>query len=157
MSLEPTEEQSRNGAAWKPPADLGECVAALVNVVAKGMAKLAAPHELTPLELALLRVFLRQEEWTTTQLAQVLPVKISRISRIVAKLVDRGLMSRRGLRNDRRVVMLSLTEEGKTLTRELHRRVQAYDARLSEGVTEHEMAALASATSKVMANYATLH
>ena len=88
---------------------------------------------------------------------QVLPVKISRISRIVAKLVDRGLMSRRGLRNDRRVVMLSLTEEGKTLTRELHRRVQAYDARLSEGVTEHEMAALASATSKVMANYATLH
>ena len=32
--------------------------------------------------------------------------------------------------------MLSLTEEGKALTLELHRRVQAYEARLCEGVSE---------------------
>ena len=92
MSLERNQEQYRNGAAWKSAVDLGECVAGLVNVVAKGMADLVTPHELVPLEFALLRVFLRQEEWTTTQLAQVLPVKISRISRIVSKLADRGLL-----------------------------------------------------------------
>ena len=139
-----------------PPTDLGDCVAGLVNVVAKGMANLAGPHDLIPLEFALLRAFLRQEEWTTTQLAQVLPVRPSRISRVVSKLVDRGLMRRRRPRHDRRVVILTLTEEGKALTLELHRRVQAYDAELSEGVTEQEMAALASATSKIMANYAAL-
>ena len=63
---------------------------------------------------------------------------------------------RRRLRNDRRVVMLASTEEGKALTLELHRRVQAYDTELSEGVTEQEMAALASATSKILANYTAL-
>ena len=39
---------------------------------------------------------------------------------------------------------------------ELHRRVQAYDARLCEGASEAEMAAFVSVTSKVMANYATV-
>lgn len=128
-------------------------MAALVNVVAKGMADLVAPHMLIPLEFALLRLFLAQEEWTTTELAQALPVTASRISRIVTKLVNRGLVRRRRLHDDRRVVMLSLTEEGRTLTLELHRRVQAHDARLSEGVSEEELAALASATSKIVANF----
>ena len=51
---------------------------------------------------------------------------------------------------------LALTEEGKALMLELHRRVQAYDARLCEGASEAEMAAFVSVTSKVMANYATV-
>ena len=131
-------------------------MAHLVNSVAKGMAELVAPHDLIPLEFALLRVFLGEEERTTTQLAQMLPVKMSRISAVVTKMVGRGLMRRRRLSNDRRVVMLSLTEEGKALTLELHRRVQAYEARLCEGVSEEEMAAFASVTSRVMANYAAL-
>ena len=156
MSLETIQQKPHGGSAWTPPTGLGECVVGLVNVVAKGIANLAAPHDLIPLEFALLRAFLRQEEWTATQLAQVLPVRPSRISRVVTKLVDRGLMSRRRLRNDRRVVILTLTEEGKAITRELHRRAQAYDAELSEGVTEQEMAALASATSKILANYTAL-
>ena len=52
--------------------------------------------------------------------------------------------------------MLSLTEEGKTMTLKFHRRVQAYDARLREGVGEEEMAVFASVTSRVMANYTAL-
>ena len=81
---------------------------------------------------------------------------MSRISVVVTKMVGRGLMRRRRLRNDRRIVMLSLTEEGKALTLKLQRRVQAYDARLSEGVSEEEMAVFASVTSKVMTNYTAL-
>ncbi len=153
MSLETIQQKPQVNPDRTPPTGLGECVVGLVNVVAKGIANLAAPHDLIPLEFALLRAFLRQEEWTASQLAKVLPVRPSRISRVVSKLVDRGLMSRRRPRRDRRVVILTLTEEGKALTRELNRRVQAYDAELSEGVTEHEMAALASATSKILANY----
>ena len=139
-----------------PSTDLGACVDGLVNTVVKGMEAEVATHGLTPLQFALLRVFLQEEEWTATQLAQVLPVHVSRISRVVNKLVDRGLLSRRRPRSDRRLVALALTEEGKALTLELHRRVQAYDAELSEGVTEQEMAAQASATSRIMPNYAAL-
>ena len=57
-----------------------------------------------------------------------------------------------GLLSDRRVVVLTLTEAGMALTQD----VQAYDARLSEGVGEEEMAVFASVTSKVMANYTAL-
>ena len=39
---------------------------------------------------------------------------------------------------------------------ELHRSVQAYDARLSEGISEEELAVFASVLSKVMANYTAL-
>ena len=95
------------------------------------------------------------EEWTTTQLAKALPVTLSLVSRVVTKMVGMGLMRRRR-RSDRRVVMLALTEEGKALTLELHRSVQAYDAMLSEGVSEEEMAVFASVLSKVMANYTAL-
>ena len=156
MSLDPTRQRTQGGQAWTPSNGLGTCVAGLVNAVAKGMAELVAPHGLIPLEFALLRVLLEKEECTTTQLAQVLPVKAPRISHVVTKLVDRGLMSRRRLRNDRRVVMLALTEEGRALTLELHRRLQAHDARLTVGVREEEMAAFASTTSKIMANHAVL-
>ena len=133
--VEPTEEQPQGGPApTPPPLDLGECVTGLANAVARGMEEQVAPYNLIPLEFAILRVFLGREEWTTTQLAKALPVTLSRISRIVTKLVDRGLLRRRRLRSDRRVVALALTEEGKALTLELHRSVQAYDARLSVGV-----------------------
>ena len=56
----------------------------------------------------------------------------------------------------RRIVILALAEEGKALTLELHRSVQAYDARLSKGVSEEQLAVFASVLSKVMANYTAL-
>ena len=155
--VEPTEEQPQGGPApTPPPLDLGECVTGLANAVARGMEEQVAPNGLIPLDFALLRLFLEREEWTTTQLAEALPVNVSRVSRVVTKMVGMGLMRRRRLRSDRRVVALALTEEGKALALELHRRVQAYDARFSEGVSEEELAVFASVLSKVMANYTAL-
>ena len=152
---QPQWSQGRRPAAGASP-DLGACVCGLVNTVAKGMEAEVAPHGLTSLQFALLRVFLQEEEWTATQLAQVLPVHVSRISRVVNKLVDRGLMSRRRPRSDRRIVLLSLTDEGTALTSDLDRRVRAFVAQLAEGVSEEEMATFASVTSTVMANHSAL-
>ena len=120
------------------------------------MAQIVSAHGLTHIDFALLRLFLGVEEWTTTQLAQKLPIALSGISRSVTKLVDMGLVRRRRLRSDRRVVILTLTEEGLKLTEDLHVRVQAFDSRLCEGVSEEAMAAFASVTSKVVANYSEL-
>ena len=124
-------------------------MAGLVNVAARGMAEQVVPHNLLPLEFALLRIFLDREECTTTQLAGMLPVTVSRTSRTVTKLVDRGLLRHRRVRNDRRVVMLALTLE-------LHRRVREFDARLTSSPSEEAIAAFASATHKIIANYAAL-
>ena len=146
-------ESEREPQAGIQPIDLGTCAVNLENASAKWVADVVAPYDLVFLDFALLKRFLRQEEWTSTQLAQILPVDASRISRLVTKLVDRGLLRRRRLRSDRRVVKLTLTEQGKALTRDLHRRVQAYEARVTEGISDEEMAAFLSTAYKILANY----
>ncbi len=153
MSLDPTQQQSPGGPSNTALADLASCVTGLTNTLAKGMAGQMTAYGLVPMEFALLRLFLARDEWTTTELAQELPVKVSRISHIVTKMVNSGLMRRRRLSDDRRVVKLALTDQGKELAFDIHRRVQAYIERLSEGVSEEEMAAFISTTSKVMASY----
>ena len=153
MDADPTLKPSFETRGWTPPSDLGACVAGLVNAVARGMAQIVAAHGLTHIDFALLRLFLSVDEWTTMQMAETLPLAPSTISRSVTKLVDKGLVRRRRLRYDRRVVMLTLTEEGLGLTQELHQRVQAYDSTLCEGISEEEMAVFAAVSAKVMANY----
>ena len=146
----------QHGEARMPSIGLGEYVAGHLGDIGKSVAELAASYGLMPLDFALLRLFLEREEWTTTELAEALTVNVSRVSRVVAKMAGMGLMRRRRRRSDRRVVMLASTEDGKALTLEHHRRVQAYDAMLSEGVSEEEMAVFASVLAKVMANYTAL-
>ena len=85
---------------------------------------------------------------------QALPLAPSSISRTVTKLVDKGLIQRRRLLSDRRVVILTLTQEGMALTQDLHRRVQAYEAELCGSVSDEEMGVFTSVTSTIMANYA---
>ena len=63
---------------------------------------------------------------------------------------------RRRLLSDRRVVILTLTEEGTELAQDLQGRVHAYDASLCEGVSEEQMAAFVGVSAKVMANHAAL-
>ena len=156
MDANPPLNPSTETRNWTPPYDLGTCVAALVNAVARGMAQIVADHGLTHIDFALLRLFLGADEWTTTQLADTLPLAPSGISRSVTKLVDMGLIQRRRLLSDRRVVILTLTEEGLQLTQGLHVRVQAFDSNLCEGVSEEDMAAFVSVTSRVVENYAAL-
>ena len=152
-----TEEhrQPRRRSGWAP-ADLGSYVGGLANAVYKGMAEEVAPYDLTPLEFSLLKICMEEGERTATQLAEVLPTDASRISRMVTKLVNLGLLRRRRLANDRRVVKLRITEKGRELTSEAWERVQGYDAKLTEGVNDEEMDIFISICFKILANYATM-
>ena len=88
---------------------------ALVNVVAGGLDRETDVCDLTPMEIAVVRLFLIDLQWTVTELAQMLSVDASSISRAVNKLVERGVLSRRRPREDWRLVLLKLTEEGVAL------------------------------------------
>ncbi len=136
-------------------AALERCVADLVNAVDKGVADEVSPYNLIPSEFNLLRVCAEGPR-AAMQLADVLPVDASRISRMVTRLVNLGLLRRQRLRSDRRVVLLHLTDKGRDLTSDVSERVQTHVARLLHGVSEREMRAFESVTSKIVANYATL-
>ena len=139
-----------------PLHSLGQCAAALLNAVAKGVNRELASHGLTSMEFAVVRLFLIDKEWTATELAQVLPVEVSAISRMVSKLVDRGLLSRRRPRSDRRVVLLRLTDRGREVGLELHDSVHAYEDKLINGIEHSELDTFHSVISKIMANSSTI-
>ena len=157
MDLDPdTTGRQDDPLGWQP-ADLGWCVAGLVNALAKGTVDLMAPHGLIPMEFAILRLFLVSEQWTVTQLAKALPVKISRISRVAAKLVAMGPMNRRRLPADHRVVLLTLTGKGRALTLYIKKTMHDYQAVISQGVSETETAAFAAVAARIRGNYAALN
>ena len=135
-----------------PPANLGVVIADLFNVLDKATAKEAATYRLSSMEYNLLWYCL-DEECTATQLAQVLPVDGSRISRMVAILVDRGLLRRRRLRDDRRVVMLSLTEEGTEFVLQIWQNMQCYYSKLTEDTSEEEIRVFTSVVSRIVTNH----
>ena len=150
-------QSSTGGQMERQPVELGACVAGLVNAVDKGMADEVAPYDLSTLEFSLLRFCMEQVECTATQMGEVLPSDAPRISRMVSRLVDMGLLSRRRLRSDRRVIKLRLTEQGSELTSQLVSRVRAYEAMLTESISEKELRAFASIASKIVANHASLN
>ena len=138
-----------------PSANLGVFIEDLFNALDKAMAREVAPHGITGLEYSLLWHCLEGER-TATQLAQVLPVDGSRISRVVTGLVDRGFLRRRRLRSDRRIVMLRLTEEGMELTSGISENMKSHYAMLTEGIGDEEMRVFASVTSRIVANHAAM-
>lgn len=145
--------RSQRSRADRPLHNFGQYATALLNVVAKGVDAETKAHNLKPLDFALLRLFLTDDEWTPTELARVLPVEVSAISRLVTKLVDRGLLYRRRPRTDRRIVLLKLTEEGTALALEMHRRVQAYEESLVQDIPEDEIENFLSTIRKILDNY----
>ena len=125
---------------------------ALVKSVTKDVYSEAAASNLTPTEFAAIRLFLGDLEWTATELAQMLSVDTSAVSRAVSNLVDMGVLCRRRLSKDRRKVLLKLTEEGVALGLELHARAHSYENRLTCGISDEELETFLGTIQKIVAN-----
>ena len=147
---------TRQGPQDNEERDLGQYVADLAMAVEKGTTDEVAPYDLSPLEFGLLRACMVMGECTATQLADVLPTDQSRISRIVNRLVEMGMLRRRRLTDDRRVVMLRLTDEGVELAALLDQRVRLFYDSLTEGISEEDLRAFVSTTFKIIEKYETL-
>ena len=147
------QEQLRNDPSSGLQSNIGRLVSNLAYDIDRGIAQEMAPHDLLPLEVHLLMICREMGECSATQLVQLLPVDAARISRLVNTLVEKGLMRRRRLRNDRRVVMLRLSDNGEALIPEITRKLEGFYAGLTEGLSEQEVEAFTSAVMKIIANY----
>ena len=133
-------------------ANLGLYVSDLYNMLDKSMELEVAPHGITSIEYSILWYCLGREH-TATELARVLPVDTARISRIVTVLVEKGLLRRRRLRSDRRIVMLGLTEEGRQTATSIFQAMMRHYVILTEGIGEEEMRVFVSVTDRLIANH----
>ena len=135
--------------AGEGPAELGECVNALMGAVAQGVSLAIAQVNLDEQEFALLRQFSQQREWTATQLVNKMSLDPSRMSRTVDRLVRRRLMRRSRSKLDRRIVNLTLTESGQRLMEEALASIKAYEAMLLRDITGEEMSGFYATARKV--------
>ena len=150
-----TQRRSPEAAGGRTAAqpDLGTYMFGLSNAVYNGIAGEVAPYDLFPLDAYLLMICKERGECSATQVTQLLPVDASRVSRLVTGLADKGLVRRRRLRNDRRIVMLRLSPEGERVTAEVSALMQAYYDRLTDGLSPREVDAFAAAALRILANY----
>ena len=137
-------------------SNYADSVNALAQVMSRATATILEEYKITGTEFTLLKSFLDRDEWTATQLTDVLPVKAPRISRLVNGLVERGLLMRSVPRHDRRVVVLTLTDEGREIAADIHERVDEYQSRLMRDVGENEKKRFLSTAAKIARNYASL-
>ena len=154
-SRQPLREDRAQGKA-PSRSHLGASVTSLVTAFTKGMADVMKPYDLRPMEFNLLSHCLKREECNATELAEVLPVDASRISRIVTRLVERGLVVRHRMPSDRRVVTLRLSREGAALVSLLLQRVNDYVATMAGTIDEEEMSTFESVASRIVANHENL-
>ena len=145
-----TPSSGTSAAEW---FDLGQHVWDLANALQKGAEEAAGPHDLLPVEIMLLAACGRLEECTASQLAPDLPVDASRVSRLVNGLVERGLLRRRRIRSDRRVVMLRLSPEGQEVNAAIAARLDVYYAKLIAGLSEDQMRSFAETAQAIAANF----
>ena len=133
-------------------SDLGRYVSRLANLIYKRVAEEVGAYDLSPFEVQVLMICRERGESTATQLARLLPIDASRISRLVTILVDRDLLIRRRLRRDRRIVMLRLSPHGEQMISRVGPRLESVYSRLTDGLSEREMEGFASIAQRIEAN-----
>ena len=124
-----------------------------MSTVMRGIAEEVDRYGLSAAQFSLLKSCMARGECTATDLVGLLPVDASRISRLVTSLVEKNLLVRRRLRNDRRVVMLRLSDKGKELTAKLARHIDARNAGFVENIAEEDLRVFESVTLKILANH----
>lgn len=79
------------------------------------------PHELTPVQFAVLMRLRQKGELSQNQLGRLVSMPPGNIHGLVGRLAKRGLIETGSDSRDRRLVLISLSEDGRRLTDELLR------------------------------------
>lgn len=79
-------------------------------------------------------------------------VRRSTASRMVQSLVDKGLIRRESVDSDGRLKRLVLTEQGRELDRQVLSALEDIDRRMTEGISQEELASFLEILEKMKAN-----
>ncbi len=145
-------DQSEAQSVESQIANLQGYLTALVNVMYRGVDVRLSPFGLAVGEYAVFAACLTNEPITISGLAEHVPLDSGRISRIVSKLEDRGLVWKARPRADRRVVRVEMTDEGRALAIECMRRVGEHYANVMSRVSEEELIDLIGFIEKMTEN-----
>ncbi|TDE56031.1 MarR family transcriptional regulator [Nonomuraea mesophila] len=105
----------------------------------------AAAHSLTPTQFATLAAVERHSGITPGELAELEKVQPPSMTRVIAKLEERGLVARTPHPTDRRQVTVTVTEAAEKLLKEERRRKEAWLTQRLKDLSPEERAILRQA------------
>ena len=117
-------------------------VTMLVNVMFRGIEERVSSFGIAVGEYWVFAACFANEPITVSDLAEHVPIGVGRVSRIVSKLEDMQLVRKVRLKEDRRVVRVRMTDQGRDLALELMGRVGEHYANVMGRVSEQELAGL---------------
>ena len=134
-----------------------DCMASNASAFHKAVSRMrtnhAARYGLTLTEFNVIRLLSPDTEWTVTDVANALGAPTSLASRTATGLVDKGLVSRRRPRGDRRTVLLRLTEEGVVLRQSLLREVREYERGVIQDIDPEDLGTCITTFSEIAGSY----
>jgi DNA-binding MarR family transcriptional regulator len=105
--------------------------------------------ECTGMEFTYLKFIMEKEQVMTSLLSQEFNVSMSHITAVTDRFVQRNLVQRRRAENDRRVVHLCITEDGRRLVESLEARKHSYMEQKFENLRSEDMEQLLRLFSKI--------
>jgi DNA-binding MarR family transcriptional regulator len=131
------------------PSDRTTLLATRLRLVAMRLARRlrqqSSDGDVSPSMLSVLVSLDASEVVTLSELADIERVQPPTISRVIARLEERGLVSREADREDRRVARVRLTSSGARFVARSRRRKNAYLVRRLQGLDQEELAKLEAA------------
>ena len=109
-------------------------VSDLGTLVERRLAETLEPFGVTTGEYRVLLVLLERGPMTASEVAPHVTLEQSLVSRTVQRLYEKGLVSRRRSRTDRRNVTLRATEAGPELAGKLEQPLRELDEELTRGI-----------------------
>ena len=138
----------------EPVGPLGLVASSVVSAYVKLAGDVLAPFKLGPIQWAILEQCDPAQGTTATLLARDIPVDPTSISRNVERLVRLGLLQRKRVERDRRIVRLTLTDDARAMLPEIVQRMQVVNTALLDGVTPGELEGFLGTVRKVTTNAA---
>ena len=111
----------------------------LVQVLIEGLKEHLSPHGVDAVEYTVLRVCGAMGTTSIRDLREIVPIDPPHMSRTTNRLEDMGLLKKVRLRDDRRLVSLTMTEAGASLMPELAECVNGYYALLVTDISIQEL------------------
>ena len=124
-------------------------VSFIVNRLAESMIKDQLADALTNGQFYMLRYIQQQGTCTSSNLAEAFFVNKSAITAVISRLKDKGLINRVRNEDDRRVVYLTLSENGKNLFTETEMKIQLLLEKFISEFNEDEISAFITTYEKL--------
>jgi DNA-binding MarR family transcriptional regulator len=159
MSTEklPVAEPSKfySGDHWSAEESIGYLLRQTMSALNRAIETDMRPHGLTAVQWAPLLIISRGGNPTAASLARDLNTDTGAMTRMLDRLEAKGLLTRSRSAQDRRVVVLTLTDQGRELTTRIpYHLASVYNHQLT-GFTNEEFQQLKGFLRRIIANHTT--